>query len=149
MAKKNKRYQPSRKKLDEAIGNILDKAINADSSNAAKQLHLILTTEHPLWKLPERRVAKYLKRQLKQRNNDMYKEIDADLDEVSLYSHTTDSTWRQSVAANQPVEVPAGAEPAPAAAVEVPSAPKAVAVEEKKEKNGEDSPLFCAGCVIS
>ncbi len=53
-----------------------------------------MTTEHPEWKLPQRRVAKYLKRQLKDRKDPKFEEIDADLDEASIYSSTSTSTWR-------------------------------------------------------
>eukprot|EP00979_Chaetoceros_neogracilis_P002145 scaffold378_cov270-Chaetoceros_neogracile.AAC.34 len=146
MARKQRRYQPSREKLDQSVSDILDKAVNADSSNAPKQLHLILTTEHPEWKLPERRVAKYLKRQLKKRNNERYKDIDADLDEVSIYTEASNATWRISERA------PAAAAPVPAP-TEIRIKTKArtgivKAYEDDNNKN-ESVPLFCEGCVIS
>lgn len=139
MAKRIRRYQPSRPKLEKAINDILDKAINADSANAPKQLHLILTTEHPEWKLPERRVAKYLKRQLKERKNMNYKKIDADLDEVSLYSTTSTSTWRTSSEAAPDVDAVLMSN-----VVSVPTTERAEVVDEsvsnhekEKQKDGE------------
>jgi hypothetical protein len=71
------------------MSNILDKAINADSANAPKQLRAILLVENPLWKLPERRVARYLKRHLKARKNPIYEEIEADMDEETVFTMTT------------------------------------------------------------
>jgi len=119
--------------------------VNAGSSNAPKQLHFILTTEHPEWKLPEKRVAKYLKRQLKERDIDMYKEIDADLDEISLYTETSSSTWRTSD--TKPAAAPKPKEVAP-----VKKARTGVtrAYEDDNNKS-ETAPLFCEcqGCVIS
>jgi hypothetical protein len=154
----------------------LYQAINADSANAPKQLHLILTTEHPEWKLPERRVAKYLKRQLKERNNMNYKQIDADLDEVSLYSTVSTSTWKTSTEAapvsdpdpdplpvsdNSPKEIQEEKrEIAKVTSIQNETAkvePKisskivpAKAYEDENDKT-EESPLFCEGvnCVIS
>lgn len=117
-------------------------AVNADSSNAPKQLHLILTTEHPEWKLPERRVAKYLKRQLKERNDEKYKDIDADLDEISLYTETSSSTWRTS-------------DTKPVTAAKPKEAKKArtgvTRAYEDDNNKSEVAPLFCEcqGCAIS
>ena len=128
-------------------------AVNADSSNAPKQLHLILTTEHPEWKLPERRVAKYLKRQLKERNDEKYKDIDADLDEISLYTETSSSTWRTSD--TKPVAFAAASASKPKEAAPVKVAKKArtgvTRAYEDDNNKSEVAPLFCEcqGCVIS
>lgn len=66
----------------------MDKAINADSENAPKQLRAILLTENQQWKLPERRVARYLKRHLKSRKNPLADQIEADMDEETVYTLT-------------------------------------------------------------
>lgn len=66
----------------------MDKAINADSENAPKQLRVILLTENPQWKLPERRVARYLKRHLRARKNPIAEQIEADMDEETVYTMT-------------------------------------------------------------
>jgi len=47
-------------------------------------MHLILTKNHPNWKLPQRRVAKYMKRILKNRKDPNADAIDADIDEKSI-----------------------------------------------------------------
>lgn len=57
-----------------------------DSEKAPGQLRLVLMNEHPLWKLPERRVARYLKRHLKARKNPQADEIEADLDEQTVFT---------------------------------------------------------------
>lgn len=49
----------------------------------------ILIKENPLWKLPERRVARYLKRHLKARKNPTADDIDADEDEVTIFTTTS------------------------------------------------------------
>lgn len=81
-----KKRSPSKQALNDAIAEILAKAVNADSSNAPKQMHIILTAEKPYWKLTEKRVAKYMKRQLLAMNDPKADEIDADVDEESVYS---------------------------------------------------------------
>lgn len=106
-------------------------------------MHLILTTEHPEWKLPERRVAKYLKRQLKERNDDKYKDIDADIDEASIiYDESSVGTWRtvESKVADAAPE-----------SIAVKSKSVSKAYEDDNDKNKKDS-LFCdcdGGCIIS
>ena len=60
-----------------------------DSKNAPAQLRAILLKENPLWKLPERRVARYLKRHLKARKNPTADEIEADEDEATIYTTTS------------------------------------------------------------
>ena len=72
--------------IRKAISNILDQAINIDSKQAPKQLTLLLQKENPLWKLPERRVARYLKRHLKARKVPQADEIEADLDEMTVFT---------------------------------------------------------------
>lgn len=160
-SRKPRRHQPSRQTLDESINAILDKAVNADSKNAPKQLHLILTSEHPEWKLPERRVAKYLKRQLKERNNPMYNDIDADLDEASIYSSTSSSTWRTKDGAEI---VNAASTDSGSYTTGMPSPAKSEKEEEEaaiatdkellisayevdpEDEKPKDKPLFCDGC---
>lgn len=152
--KKIRRHQPSRTKLDLAISRILDKAINADSANAPKQLQLILTTEHADWKLPERRVAKYLKRQLKERNDPKYTLIDADLEAASIYSNTSTSTWRtkesttplREAARADAEEKQAEVEELAALDVISPVTNGDAYAEDPEEKKGKDVPLFCEGC---
>mmetsp|Transcript_19290 Transcript_19290/g.28119 ORF Transcript_19290/g.28119 Transcript_19290/m.28119 type:complete len:183 (+) Transcript_19290:64-612(+) len=166
--KKIRRHQPSRPKLEAAISEILDKAINAESANAPKQLHLILTTEHPEWKLPERRVAKYLKRKLKDKNDPKFNDIDADLDEASIYSSTSTSTWRtkESVVklaasgAEEEADEKAADEndealmvdttPATADAIQDATVEKKLDAyeddEEDKKGKGKDTPMMCDGC---
>mmetsp|Transcript_191 Transcript_191/g.260 ORF Transcript_191/g.260 Transcript_191/m.260 type:complete len:218 (+) Transcript_191:71-724(+) len=84
--RKDRPHQPSRAKLDLAINDVLDKAVNADSDKAPGQLRLLLIKEHPLWKLPEKRVARYLKRHLKARKDPVADDIDADMDEDTVYT---------------------------------------------------------------
>jgi hypothetical protein len=90
--RKNQPYQPSRHKLDLAISAILDQAINVDSDKAPQQLRLVLLKENPMWKLPERRVARYLKRHLKARQSPKADEIDADMDEQTVYTTVSTNT---------------------------------------------------------
>mmetsp|Transcript_190 Transcript_190/g.259 ORF Transcript_190/g.259 Transcript_190/m.259 type:complete len:86 (+) Transcript_190:71-328(+) len=45
--RKDRPHQPSRAKLDLAINDVLDKAVNADSDKAPGQLRLLLIKEHP------------------------------------------------------------------------------------------------------
>jgi hypothetical protein len=157
--------------LEKVMSDILDKSINVDSKNAPKQLHLIIISDHPEWKLPERRVAKYLKRLLKSRNDQRHEDIDADLDEASIYSEThsaasnaSGASWRKEV--KSVAEAPAAsvseedtkaissstktaetaAEPASVKEeiVDIGSAYK----DENKSEKGEKS-LCCEGCTIS
>mmetsp|Transcript_9932 Transcript_9932/g.12509 ORF Transcript_9932/g.12509 Transcript_9932/m.12509 type:complete len:229 (+) Transcript_9932:183-869(+) len=96
--RKNKSFQPSRNKLDVAISAILEQAINIDSEKAPEHLRLVLLKENPDWKLPERRVARYLKRHLKARESPKAEEIDADLDEQTVYTTiSTTTTSKDSV----------------------------------------------------
>lgn len=97
---KNKPHQPSRNKLDAAISDILDQAVNVDSDKAPEQLRLLLIKENPLWKLPERRVARYLKRHLKARNRPEAADIEADEDEETVY--TTASAVSTNTEVNRP-----------------------------------------------
>jgi hypothetical protein len=97
---KNKPHQPSRSKLDAAISNILDQAVNVDSDKAPEQLRLLLIKENPLWKLPERRVARYLKRHLKARNRPEAADIEANEDEETVY--TTASAVSTNTDLNRP-----------------------------------------------
>ena len=98
----------------------------------------------------------------------MYKEIDADLDEETVYSTTSNSTWTKNggkppatVEEEKPETAPTPApDPAPksAAAADEPvveqktrAVPVVVVDDGKKESDGEDPALFCdgAGCIIS
>lgn len=54
-------------------------------------MRAILLKENPLWKLPERRVARYLKRHLKARKSPTAAEIEADEDEVTIFTATSAS----------------------------------------------------------
>lgn len=90
--RKNQPFQPSRSKLDVAISAILDEAINVDSEKAPEHLRLVLLKENPNWKLPERRVARYLKRHLKARKNPKADEIEADMDEMTVYTTLSTAT---------------------------------------------------------
>lgn len=134
-------------------------------------MHLILISDHPEWKLPERRVAKYLKRLLKSRNDQRHEDIDADLDEASIYSETYSATsntsgpsWRKEA---KPVpDAPTGTvsepdskaessppntavtEPSPALVKEkILDGASAYVDENKSEKGGKT--LCCEGCTIS
>jgi hypothetical protein len=84
--RKNHPYQPSRQKLDLAISAILDQAINIDSEKAPQQLRIVLLKENPMWKLPQRRVARYLKRHLRARQSPDAENIEADMDEETVYT---------------------------------------------------------------
>jgi len=107
--RKNRPYQPSRNKLDTAINAILDEAINVDAEKAPEHLRLVLLKENPMWKLPERRVARYLKRHLKARESPQAEEIDADLDEqtvfttISTATATKDSVTIPGIAKNESI----------------------------------------------
>ena len=48
--------------------------------------------ENPNWKLPERRVARYLKRHLKARKSPKADEIEADMDEMTVYTTLSTAT---------------------------------------------------------
>jgi len=52
-------------------------------------MRLILTEQNPTWKLPERRVAKYLKRILKSRKDPSADGIDVNEDDISLAASTS------------------------------------------------------------
>jgi hypothetical protein len=157
--------------LEKVMSDILDKSINVDSKNAPKQLHLILISDHPEWKLPERRVAKYLKRLLKSRNDHRHEDIDADLDEASIYSETysaasnaSGTSWRKEVksvveapvvsvskedlkSSTSPSETTAPV-PLPAPMKEeIMDTISAYKDENKSEKGGKS--LCCEGCMIS
>jgi len=88
-SKKIKRTTPTGDELSTAISNVLDQAVNAESPNAPKQMHLILAKENPYWKLPQRRVAKYMKRILKSRKDPNANNIVADVDEMSVLTLTS------------------------------------------------------------
>lgn len=94
--KKNRPHQPSRQKLDIAISTILDQAVNVDSKKAPAQLRVVLLKENPLWKIPERRVARYLKRHLKARQNPGAEDIVADMDEQTVYTTMSTNTITSS-----------------------------------------------------
>jgi len=66
--------------------------VDFDSKKAPQQLRLILLEENPKWKVPERRVARYLKKQLNARNNPKAEEIDADIDEETAYTNISKQT---------------------------------------------------------
>jgi len=86
---KKKLVAPTGDEVSAAICNVLDKAVNAESPNAPKQMRLILTKQNPTWKIPERRVAKYLKRILKSRKDPSADAIDVNEDEISLAPSTS------------------------------------------------------------
>jgi len=88
---KEKRETPTGDEVCAAICNVLDKAVNAESPNAPKQMRLILTEQNPNWKLPERRVAKYLKRILNSRKDPNADGIYLNDDEISLTASTSSS----------------------------------------------------------
>lgn len=67
-------------------------------------MRLLLIKENPLWKLPERRVARYLKRHLKARNRPEAAEIEADIDEETVY--TTVSTMSTNTESNRQTTAP-------------------------------------------
>ena len=50
----------------------MDQGVDFDSKKAPGQLRLRLLEENPKWKLPERRVARYLKKHLKDRQGKQY-----------------------------------------------------------------------------
>jgi len=76
----------------QAINEILDQAINVDAEEAPEHLRLHLLKENPMWKLPEKRVARYLKRHLKARESPQAEEIDADLDEQTVFTTLSTAT---------------------------------------------------------
>ncbi len=86
----------------------------------------------------------------------MYKEIDADLDEVTVYSTTSNNTWSKNEGGESVSAADEKKESAPAAAPEGDSKPAAksraapIVVDEQKPADGENAPLFCEGlCIIS
>ena len=144
-----KKRSPSKKDLNDAIAEILAKAVNADSQNAPKQMHIILSAEKPYWKLNEKRVAKYMKRQLKAMNDPKADEIDADIDEESVYSTASSrgSAVRQygGVSGTKASGKPQSATPYSVnigSEVEIKSA--------ESDLNAKaSSPAFCDGCIVS
>lgn len=50
------------------------------------QLRIVLLKEKPMWKLPQRRVARYLKRHLRARQSPDAENIEADMDEETVYT---------------------------------------------------------------
>jgi len=85
--RKNKPHQPSRGKLNHAISSILDQTMKEDSKASPEDVRLVLLKENPLWKLPEKRVARYLKKHLKARGHQARaEEIEADMDEETAYT---------------------------------------------------------------
>ena len=111
---------------------------------------------------------------MKKRNNSQYKDIDADLDEVSLYSSTSNSTWKtvETAPAPEPEAKPAPEKEeekieaeakeeesvdvsnveseAPTETTEllteVKSAITEEAYEDEQKKEEKETPLFCNGC---
>jgi len=59
-------------------------------------MRLILTEQNPNWKLPERRVAKYLKRILKSRKDPRADSIDANDDDISTAASNTSTRSKGS-----------------------------------------------------
>ena len=72
----------------------MDQRVDFDSKEAPQKLRLMLLEENPKWKVPERKVARYLKKQLKARNNPKAEEIDADIDEETTYTNISKQTTR-------------------------------------------------------
>ncbi len=93
-------------------------------------------TENPQWKLPERRVARYLKRQLKARKDPLADEIEADMDEETVYT-MTESIVAARKEDDEIIRPDANA-----------YAEENEVVDDGKAKE-ESKPLFCEGCVIS
>ncbi len=98
-------------------------------------------------------MAKYLKRQLKERNNDLYKEIDADLDEETVYTTTSTSAWSKKSLESSAKVIEKKESAPPAVAKEPVAKSRAIEVSDvaaEKEADGVDAPLFCeGGCIIS
>ena len=80
----------------------MDQGVDFDSKKAPGQLRLRLLEENPKWKLPERRVARYLKKHLKARKNPRAEEIDADIDEETAYSTLSKQTTSTNYSAIVP-----------------------------------------------
>jgi len=118
----------------------LDKAVNADSENASKQLRTILLLQNPQWKLPERRVARYLKRHLKARNNPVGDQIEVDMDEETVFTSNGGSR-AVAVESARPNK----------AAVKIETVPEGAYADENDVVQSKQKPLFCEGleCVIS
>mmetsp|Transcript_14968 Transcript_14968/g.21408 ORF Transcript_14968/g.21408 Transcript_14968/m.21408 type:complete len:274 (-) Transcript_14968:449-1270(-) len=80
-------YAPTGDELAEAISTYL-KEVNSENKITAVQMCQLLKTENPSWKIQEKRVSRYLKRELK-----MQKKIDGSKDEInddaSIYSSTS------------------------------------------------------------
>lgn len=70
----------------------MDQGVDFDAKDSPRQLRLALMKENPKWKLPERRVARYLKKQLKARDNPKAEEIDVDIEEETVYTNISKST---------------------------------------------------------
>ena len=64
--------------------------MNIEAEKASEHLRTLLIKENPLWKLPDRRIARYLKRHLKARKSPLADDIEADMDESTVF--TTMST---------------------------------------------------------
>lgn len=87
------KYHPSGVELNAAIAEILDKAVNADAKTATANMVTILQNEHPQWKLRERRVGKYMKRQLNAKKDPAADLIDADVDEETVITVASNTSF--------------------------------------------------------
>lgn len=65
MSRSKSLYVPQKDEINDAIRIVLDETPNALSSTSAKDVKKAIEKENPNWSVPERRVSKYLKRQLK------------------------------------------------------------------------------------
>jgi len=57
----------SKEELNIAVSSILDNVETSSNPPTAKEMKSIIIKQNPLWRFPERRIAKYRKRQLKAR----------------------------------------------------------------------------------
>ena len=133
-----KKRSPSKQALNDAIAEILSKSVNADSENAPKQMHIILCAEKPYWKLNERRVKKYMKRQLLAMNDPKADDISVDVDEESVYSTASSRassmqrTMSGTKASGKPINVEVD-----------------ITQSEPDLTDKASSPALCDGCVVS
>lgn len=71
--------------------------MNIESERASEHLRALLIKENPLWKLPDRRVARYLKRHLKARKSPLADDIEADMDESTVYTTMSTQTSTRDI----------------------------------------------------
>lgn len=78
-------YVPNQDELSDAISAVLKESSHVKEPPSAKDVQKVLCKENPTWKIPERRVAKFLKKQHKE-HTDQPQSSEHDVDDHSMSS---------------------------------------------------------------